>query len=344
MTDKPKTILTGLQPTGQIHLGNYFGAIEPMVKLAKNLAPEDKMFFFVPDLHTLSGMPNFEKLYQNILNNLQVYLASGDYSAENIFFYRQSQIVGHTELAWILSCFTNYGELAKMTQFKDKSRVKNQSVNVGLFTYPVLQAADILLYDAEFIPVGEDQRQHLELARNIASRVNNTFENLFTLPAVWEKQLEFSGKNENVKIRSLAEPERKMSKSIPDPKGTVYLSDESKIAAKKIMSAQTDTLQKISWDWEKQPGITNLLQILMLLTEKNKSEILNQWEGKERYGDFKKVVASEVERFLADFQQNLAKIEIKTVLKVLTEDEAIVQKIATKKMLEVKKRMGFMSK
>jgi len=230
----PKTILTGLRANGDLTIGNYLGAILPMVQILRDLQPEDKFFLFVPDLHSFVTPIDHAQLYQNVLNNVKFYLASGiDYSKDNVFLYRQSQIPAHSELAWILSCFGYYGELQRMIQFKEKAKQQGQNVSVGLFTYPILMAADILLYNADYVPVGEDQKQHLELTRDLAIRFNNKFGDVFVIPKPWSEQLEFTKRTEGVKICSLTNPTKKMSKSITDPKGTILLTDDPELAAKK---------------------------------------------------------------------------------------------------------------
>lgn len=338
----PKTILTGIRANSNLHLGNYLGAILPMVKTQKTLSEQDKFFFFVPDLHSFTTPIDHTKLYDLSVENVRTYLAVGlDYTKSNTVIYRQSHVPAHSELTWILSCFSYFGEMGRMIQFKDKSAGKNESVSVGLFTYPILQAADILLYDAEYVPVGEDQRQHLEIARDLAIRFNHKFEQeIFTLPKPWKDQMEFFELDKGVRIRSLQNPEAKMSKSVEDPKGTILLNDEPKLAAKKIMSAVTDTLGVINWDWDNQPGITNLLQILGLLTDTSETEIKAIWTGKTSYGDLKKEVASVVEQFLTDFQANLTKFSPQEAEKILISGEKIANEVANKKLRDAQKVVG----
>ncbi len=337
-----KTILTGLQATGKIHLGNYLGALLPMVKKQETLEKNDKLFFFVPDLHSFTTPIEHHTFYNRILENVRIYLAAGiNPNLSNVVLYRQSHIPAHSELAWILSCFSYFGEMQKMTQFKDKSRHKGENVSVGLFTYPILMAADILLYKANYIPLGDDQKQHLELTRDLAIRFNHKFEkDIFTVPENWAKQLEFMNLKEGVRIRSLQQPERKMSKSVEDPKGTILLEDEPAAAGKKIMSAVTDNLESINWDWEKQPGITNLLQILALLSGKTNEEVAKQWAGQSQYGPFKKEVAKVVEEFLTNFQSKLNKVKIAEVEAVLKKGEAELNILAKETLLEVQKAVG----
>ncbi len=340
------TILTGLRSNSNLHIGNFIGAILPMVELQKNLQEGDKFFMFVPDLHSFTTPVDHTELYQNSLRNAQVYLAAGiNPNHSNSYLYRQSQISAHSELTWILSCFTNFGELGRMIQFKEKSTKQGQSVSAGLFTYPILMAADILLYGAEYVPVGEDQKQHLELARDIAARFNGKFaesypNGLFVLPKTWTSQLEFSHRTEGIKIRSLSNPLEKMSKSVIDPKGTILLVDEPAVAAKKVMTAQTDNEANIEWNWETQPGITNLLQLHYLLKGQSIEETKQAWVGQTRYGDLKKEVASLVEQFLTDFQGKLGQKSLDEVATILENSETEVRQIANQTLLKVQQVVG----
>ncbi|NJL97031.1 tryptophan--tRNA ligase [Candidatus Gracilibacteria bacterium] len=229
-----KRILTGIRANGDIHLGNYLGAIKPMLDISKNLDSSDQFFMFVPDLHSITTEVDYSKLFQTTIDNIKIYLAAGlETNSKNIFLYRQSMIPAHSEMAWLLSCFSYFGELSRMTQFKDKSEGKS-NVSVGLFAYPIMMAADILLYSADYIPVGDDQRQHIELTRDLAIRINNKFDSkIFTPPQPWDKQLDFVDQQEGIRIRSLSNPSKKMSKSVMDPKGTILLKDNPEEAAKK---------------------------------------------------------------------------------------------------------------
>jgi tryptophanyl-tRNA synthetase len=239
----------------------------------------------------------------------------------------------------ILNNFAYFGELSRMTQFKDKSS-NEQHISAGLFDYPVLMAADILLYGATYVPVGEDQRQHLELTRDLGIRLNNKFGELFIVPKDWKKQLEFSHRLEGARIRSLRNPEKKMSKSIEDPNGTIKLSDSPEQAAKKVKSAETDSVGVINWDWKNQPGITNLLQIYELLSGKSHQDVLSEWVGKERYGDLKTAVAEVVSGFLSDFQKNLNQVSDEQVLQKLESSEAKMTERANATLLRVQKAVG----
>ncbi len=336
------TILTGLRANGELTLGNYLGGILPMVQLQNELKSNDKLNLFIPDLHSFVTDIDHAALYQNVLRNTRVFLAAGiDPNRPEVSVYRQSRIPAHSETAWILSCFTHYGEMRRMTQFKEKSALPNTTTTVGLFTYPVLQAADILLYDAEYIPVGDDQKQHIEITRDIGLRINAKFATeLFVVPKPWDQQLAFSKRHEGVRIRSLQNPDAKMSKSISDPKGTILLSDTPADAAKKVMSSATDSLAMIAWDWEQQPGITNLLTIGYLLSNTPREQFVAQWAGVSRYGDFKKYIAELVSQFLSDFQERQAQYSDEILEKILVNCEAEMNIIATKKLNQLQTTVG----
>lgn len=343
-------ILTGLRSNSSFHLGNYLGAIQPIVNLQSKFSGKFQINMFVPDLHSFTTPVDHASLYQQTIDNLKVYAAAGlKLEDDSTYIYRQSYISAHSEMAWILSCFTYFGELRRMTQFKEKSSsapdgydLKNDSsVSAGLFSYPVLMAADILLYDAKWVPVGEDQRQHLELTRDIAIRINNKFnKDIFVPPADWKAQLEFMERDNGARIRSLKNPERKMSKSIDDPAGTIMLDDKPEEAVKKVMSATTDSLQSINLDWEKQPGISNLLQTQALLQGKNVAEVAAEWQNKTNYAELKKAVADQVSSFLTNFQTNLSKINNDIVMAKISEDEDKIRIIANNKLLKVQQAVG----
>lgn len=338
-------VLTGLQANNKLHIGNYLGGILPVINMQKKADNDTKFFMFVPDLHSFTLPIDYTSLYQNVLENVKIYLAAGiDPSTEKTIMYRQSYVPAHSELAWILSCFGYFGELNRMTQFKDKS-VKYDNVSVGLFTYPLLMAADILLYEAEYIPVGDDQKQHLELTRDIAIRMNNKFEErypegLFVVPKPWQEQLRFMHADEGVRIRSLTEPTKKMSKSDFDEKGTIYLTDNPQYAAKKIMSSTTDSYGSVKWDWDNQPGITNLIQISYLLGNQSKEQVLDQWEGQTKYGDFKKYVSGIVETFLTDFQSRLDMYSQDQIEKILIGGETRANQIAMRVLNKTQNAVG----
>lgn len=334
-----EVILTGIRSNGELTLGNYLGAIKPMVDLQKQHAGERQLNLFVPDLHSFITPVDHCQLYQNTLDNLRVFAAAGlDLEQADTLVYRQSYVPAHSELAWILDCFCYMGELSRMTQFKDKSDGQ-ANVGVGIFNYPVLMAADILLYSATYVPVGEDQRQHLELARDLAQRVNNKFnEQLLQEPAEWSKQLEFAASfGAGTRIRSLKHPDKKMSKSVSDPAGTILLTDSPSDAAKKVMAATTDSVGAVHLDWQNQPGISNLLTIGSLLSGQ---DIAADWEGKTNYGELKTFVAGQVESFLTDLQANAQTISDEQILLALQRGEAAANQIANPTLLRVQKAVG----
>jgi tryptophanyl-tRNA synthetase len=339
-------ILTGVRVNSTPHLGNYIGGILPMVNLLNQLPSDNEFFYFVPDLHSFTTPVDFADLKPNIYFNLKTLIAAGfDANKPNVTIYRQSRVPAHSELAWILSCFATFGETSKMTQFKDKSRIKGESVSVGLFTYPILMAADILLYGANYIPVGDDQTQHLEFARDIAIRFNNKFKDqfpdgVFVLPKPMSEQNLFTGRLEGVRIRSLQNPESKMSKSVEDPRGTILLNDKVEDIVKKIMSAQTDSVGNINWNWTNQPGITNLLQIQAFLNGQSKEEIVAIWQGQVRYGDLKKAVAESTAKFMTEFQDKFEQIKDEQIDTLLLKGESKANQIANQTLLRVQKCVG----
>lgn len=339
-----EVVLTGLRSNAEFHIGNYLGAILPMVELQKKHAGTYQLNMFIPDLHSFTTPIEHGKLYEQTIDNLKIFVAAGlDINEPNTFIYRQSYIPAHSEMTWILDCFTYFGELSRMTEFKEKSEQQAQ-VTVGLFNYPVLMATDILLYGAKWVPVGEDQRQHLEFSRDIAMRMNNRFGNLFTVPATIKEQAEFIGAAEPIRIRSLRNPAKKMSKSVEDPAGTIMLTDKPDEAAGKVMSATTDSLGNIKYDWQKQPGITNLLQILALLSEQSQSVVNEQWQGKSSYNELKTEVANRVKDFLADLQAKLAKVDGAALMKKLEADEQEMSQIASQTLLRVQEAVGLRPK
>lgn len=340
-----ETILTGIRCNDEPTLGNYIGAMLPMVELQKRYAGEYQINMFVPDLHSFTTPIDYAQLYSNVVRGLSYFVAAGlDIAEPNTYIYRQSYISAHSEMTWILDCFAYFGEMSRMTQFKEKSDGQS-NVSVGLFNYPVLMAADILLYGAKWVPVGDDQTQHLEITRDIAQRMNHKFtdiypDGLFVIPEATEKQLAFARRDEGIRIRSLVNPEKKMSKSVKDPRGTILLSDEPAVAAKKVMSATTDSLGSVKFDWSTQPGITNLLQILAHMTQRPQAEVNAEWEGSERYGDLKKAVAAEVERFLTAFQAAYHAIDQDELMNRLEENEQAMAEVANHTLLRAQRAVG----
>jgi tryptophanyl-tRNA synthetase len=386
-TPRPR-VLTGLRANSNLTIANYFGAMLPMAQLAQKHKDTHDFFMFVPDLHSFVTPIEHAELHQNGLENLKFYVAAGavNLKTDHQKVYRQSYVPQHSELTWILDCFTYMGELSRMTQFKDKAglstdedsqellaglirrtrkfsdrflaafferdlkktmqKLKHESVNVGLFNYPVLMVADILLYSAKYVPVGEDQRQHLELTRDIGLRMNERFKDVFpdglfpVVPVDWKAQLRFSGLDQGLRIRSLRNPAKKMSKSDVDSAGYVTLLDDPKRASKKIMAATTDSDGVIRFDWKNQPGVTNLLQMLALLQKRDLHDVITDWQGKTRYGDLKSAVAKEVGDFLTDFQQKYSSIDQAKLQAKLEADEATARQIAGAQLLRVQQAVG----
>ena len=336
-----EVILTGIRSNEEPTLGNYLGSFLPMVELQKRYAGEYQINMFVPDLHSFTTPIDHTSLYQNTLHNLKYFLAAGlDAHDPNTFIYRQSFIPAHSELTWILDCFTYVGEMSRMTQFKDKSAEHSASVTMGLMNYPVLMAADILLYNARFVPVGEDQFQHLEIARDIALRFNNKFGDIFVVPESTQEQTRFINRDEGLRIRNLADPTKKMSKSSPDEKSKINLNDTPDQARKKILSATTDSLGVITFDWEHQPGITNLLQLLAILTGRPQSEVNAEWTGQSQYGPLKKAVAEAVADFLTNFHARLDQISDDELLEALERSETQMSQIANQTLLRAQVAVG----
>ena len=283
-----KRILTGLQPTGNLHIGNYLGSIKQMVDMQN----EYDSYLFVADLHAITVPKDREELKKNIRSLIALYLACGIDPNKNTI-YIQSENEYHTNVSWILECNTYYGELTRMTQFKDKS-LKNENFTCGLLTYPVLMAADILIYDADYVPVGVDQKQHVEIARDIADRFNKKYGYTFKMPEPLVKAV-------GTKIMDLVNPSIKMSKSAENPKGVIFLSDDLDVIRKKIMSATTDSEMEVRFDMDNKPGISNLMNLYSALTYKKIEDIELEFKGKN-YGEFKTAVADVVVNFISNIQ------------------------------------------
>ncbi|HSW91216.1 MAG TPA: tryptophan--tRNA ligase [Candidatus Saccharimonadales bacterium] len=339
-------ILTGLRANNDLTIGNYFGAILPMIDMAKQKSADYQINMFIPDLHSFTTPIDHSLLYDQILHNARLFTAAGlPLDNDDIFLYRQSYIPAHSELTWILDCFTGFGEMNRMTQFKDKSgSIGADRTSVGIFNYPVLMAADILLYNAKYVPVGEDQTQHLEFSRDIAERMNNRFGDLFVVPEPVAKQHEFFGKEQGLRIKDLVDPTKKMSKSDDTGKGVIFLGDDPDAAAKKVMSATTDDKAEIHYDKANQPGITNLLEILALLRGNDLQQTIGEFEGQTRYGDFKKVVADEVRQFLTDFQSRLAAVNDEVILAKLQQSEQQLTITANATLLRAQQAVGLRPK
>ena len=338
-----QTILTGLRANNDLQLGNYFGALLPMIEMAKKHAGKYQVNVFVPDLHSFTTPIDHSKLREQIYNNLKLFVAAGfPLDDPNVYIYRQSYVPAHSELTLILNCFTGFGEMQRMTQFKEKtSQIGSDRVSVGLFDYPVLMAADILLYNAELVPVGDDQSQHLEITRDLAQRLNSKFESeIFTVPLAVQKQHEFFGKEQGLRIKDLQTPTKKMSKSDESGKGVIFLGDDPELAAKKVMSATTDSVGVINYDIDQQPGISNLLQLLALISGKTLQETVAQYQGQTQYGPLKKDLSDRINIFLSDFQTRLASVDQKQLDAKLESSEAQMNSTANETLLRVQKAIG----
>ncbi len=334
-----KTILTGIRVNSEMTLGNFLGALLPMTRLANKYSANNKVNIFIPDLHTIISDVDGE-LQKNLVKEIKYYLAAGLVVNENVHFYRQSYVPAHSELCWMLNCVATMGETSRMIQYKEKSHNGDQGTNVGIFDYPILMAADILLYDANYVPVGEDQFQHIELTRDIATRFNNRFGDIFVLPENTENQVKFmetANGTGGVRIRDLQNPEKKMSKSTEAENSKIMMNDDPARVTKKIMSAQTDSLACVAFDMFNQPGISNLLQIESLVSGVPLQDVISTWAGETRYGDLKKKVAETVSGYLAEFQAKVAAISDDEVYAILEAGEKYANEIANAKLLEVQK-------
>lgn len=362
--------MTGIRANNDLHIGNYFGALLPMVDMAKSRSGDYQINLFVPDLHSFTTPIDHDRLQNQIMHNLKLFVAAGlPLDNPDIHIYRQSYIPAHSEMTWILDCFTYFGELSRMTQFKDKSARQmmqagsgsfspehnedgslnfdktdrdrhermEKSVSAGLFNYPVLMASDILLYGAKYVPVGDDQTQHLEFTRDIAGRMNNQFGELFVIPEPVAKQHEFFGKDQGLRIKDLADPAKKMSKSDDSDKGVIFLGDDPEDAAQKVMSATTDSFTDgIKLDPKERPGVTSLVQIHDLLKPDEHDKVMLA----ASYKDLKTMVAGAVRDFLIEFRNRLIVVDEETVLRKLETDEKAMTDVANAKLLQVQKAVG----
>lgn len=333
-TNKKPIMLSGIQPTNNLTLGNYLGSIKPYIKLQNKY----KMYVFVADLHALTNKFDKNNLVNNKRNIVCAYYAAGlDFNKCIIF--NQSDVISHNDVSHVLLCHTTLGELERMTQFKDKGLSKNDNntfyVRTGLLTYPVLMAADILLYDANAVIVGADQKQHLELTRNIATRMNNKYGKMFVLP-------EPVIMAHSARVMDLLDPSIKMSKSNTNPKGVIYLSDPLNVVYKKIMQAKTDSFNKVNYDVKKQPGISNLIEIYVAISNISIETIVKKYAN-QNYAVFKKDLANLVCKELKTFQTKFKKAEAifdKQIKPLLVKNAKICTQIVRKKTSLVYKKIG----
>lgn len=326
-----KVILSGVQSTGRLTLGNYLGAINNWVEMQEKY----DCYYMIANSHSLTVRNNPEELRNNTLKILALYIAAGLDPEKNTIFI-QSQVKEHAELAWILNCYTYMGELSRMTQFKDKSLKHQDNINAGLFTYPVLMAADILLYKANLVPVGEDQKQHLEITRDIAERFNKLYGDTFVIPEAYVRK-------ETARIMGLQDPTSKMSKSATILNDVIFLDDSEETIIKKIKKAVTDSENVVRFAPETKPGVSNLMQIYSAITNKGFEEIEKDFEGKG-YGDFKMAVAEVVVGKLKPIQEKYNELleNRDYLVKVYTEGKMKAEKIAIKTINEVKEKIGIL--
>ena len=322
--------ITGVQPTNILHIGNLFGAVLPSIALQKDY----DLFMMVVDLHAITVPQDPKTLRANILFATAAYIAAGADPTKTVIF-QQSQVPAHTELAWLLQTRARMGEMERMTQFKDKSRDKGEDVSVGLYTYPVLMAADILLYDNDVVPVGEDQKQHLELTRDLAQRFNRDFGETFTVPKPIIAQL-------GGRVLGLDNPEKKMSKSAPTPKNYISIMDDADTIRKKIKAAVTDSERLITVD-DARPGLKNLLTIMHMVTKESLVDIAAKYDGKGMK-DLKDDVAEALCLYLGPLQAEMKGLLANEdlLVKVLNDGSARAAEVAEKKVQQVKKRMGLL--
>src|SRR5690554_3085546 len=323
-----KKMLSGIKPTGELTLGNYLGALKNFVKYQDDY----EMYVFIANLHTITVYQEPAKLRKYLKDAVALYLASGlDPNKATIFL--QTDVLEHAQLGFILSCNTYLGEMNRMTQYKDKISHKESNITVGFYTYPTLMAADILMYDADFVPVGNDQKQHVEIARDIAQRFNNLYSPTFTIP---EPLIPIAG----ARIMSLSEPTKKMSKSDHDEKGVIYMLDTPEVIKKKVMSAKTDSFAKINYDPLNQPGISNLLQIMAACKDISIGKVVEE-VSELNYGQFKETVAQTIVDTLAPIQEQYQKIIASDIMdEVLEQGKSKAQRIAYKKLAKVQRKIG----
>ena len=328
-----KRILSGIQPSGDLTLGSYLGAIKNWT----NLADEYDCFYMMADMHTITVRQVPAELRKRTMTQLAAYIASGLDPEKNTLFV-QSHVPAHAQLGWVLDCYTMFGELSRMTQFKDKSAKNADNINAGLFTYPALMAADILLYQADLVPVGGDQKQHVEICRDIANRFNGIYGDVFKIPEPYIPQV-------GARVMSLTSPENKMSKSDKDPNGCVYMLEKPEDIMRKFKKAMTDSEACVRFDPENKPGVSNLMQIYSVATGKDFAAIEAEFAG-HGYGDFKKAVGEsvvellrpireETERLLAD------KAYLETIYRAGAEKASYV---ANRTLSKVYKKVGFLAR
>ncbi len=332
VNQKKKVMLSGIQPSGDLTLGSYLGALKHWPARAQ----EFDCYYFMADLHTITVRQTPADLRRRTLTQLAAYIACGLDPAENVLFI-QSHVPAHAQLAWVLSCYTMYGELSRMTQFKDKAAKHNENINAGLFTYPALMAADILLYQADLVPVGEDQKQHVEICRDIATRFNGIYGDVFRLPEPYIPTV-------GARIMSLTTPTGKMSKSDQDQNGCVYLLEQPEVILRKFKKAVTDSDQErcVRYDPKEKPGVANLMQIYAAVTGKTFPEIEVEFDG-AGYGAFKPAVGEAVVETLRPIQEEAARLlgEKSYLEEIYREGAMRAAEVADRTLRKVYKKIGF---
>ncbi len=331
--EKKKRIFSGIQPSGNITLGNYLGALKNWTALQDG----NECIYCLVDMHAITVRKEPAALRRQTLEGVALLLACGVDPEKSILFI-QSHVPQHAELSWVLGCYTMFGELSRMTQFKDKSQKHPDNINAGLFTYPVLMVADILLYLTDLVPVGEDQRQHLELTRNVAQRFNGVYSDTFIVPDAYIPKT-------GARIMSLADPTQKMSKSDPNPNGSILLSDSTDDIVRKFKRAVTDSEGSVRFDPEKKPGVSNLMSIYSAVTGKTYDEIQREFDG-QGYGVFKPAVAEAVAAVVAPVRDRAADLmKDKAYLEqIYTAGAGKAEAIARRTMEKVWRKIGFVKR
>ena len=330
MENEKKVIFSGMQPSGVITLGNYLGALKNWT----NLQDEYNCLYCIVDMHAITVRQDPATLRKNARNLLMQYIAAGLNPEKNVIYY-QSHVSAHAELAWILNCYTYMGELSRMTQFKEKSSKHGENINAGLFTYPALMAADILLFQTDLVPVGADQKQHLELARDIATRFNGLYGDTFKVPEPYIGKV-------GARVMSLQEPTSKMSKSDEDANASIYLMDDPDAIMRKFKRAVTDSDACVRFDQETKPGISNLMSIYGAITGQTMEQLQSEFEGKG-YGDFKMRVGEAVVEELRPLQARFKELSSdKTYIdSIIKKNAETANYLATKTLRKVQKKVGF---
>lgn len=330
MAEEKKTLYSGMQATGKLTLGNYLGALRNWITLNE----EYECFFGVMDLHSITVRQEPAEFRQRARNLFALYVAAGLDPEKNCIYF-QSHVSSHAELSWILNCFTYMGELNRMTQFKDKAARHADNINAGLYTYPVLMAADILLYQADVVPVGRDQLQHLEITRDIAQRFNSIYGDVFTIPEAYTGKI-------GARVMSLQDPSKKMSKSDENPNASIYLMDDGNVIRKKFKRAVTDSDAEVRYDVGNKPGISNLIDIYCATTGKSVADVEKEFAG-VGYGDFKGAVGDSVAGLLTPLQDRFAELkkDKEYLDRVIKANDEKAFYTSQKTLRKVKKKVGF---